>query len=117
MIKAEEEIVMFKKIESLAKGFSRRLFLEKLEFTSDHEKVLRDYLRENLQLFCAEHKDNLAVIGGDMSKARDHFDYQTVTKLAQKLSIFGEGFVKSNEEKHPVLPIYRQEKYAILVKL
>lgn len=59
MTQAEAEIIRYRKAEEMAKAFRLRAWENKLEFSVDSEKLLRDFLKNNLSIVKTEFKEKI----------------------------------------------------------
>jgi hypothetical protein len=110
MMESVIAIKKFKKSEELARAFKLRCWNEKIEFSVAHEKLLRDFLQDNLQIISETCTENVGKNPIKLEELANHFDVELSKKMGKSLQAFNSFLSENKLEKHPSLPIYSQER-------
>lgn len=117
MLQAESEIIKYRKAEELAKAFKMRAWENKLEFSVETEKLLRDFIKDNLFIADTDFKENMVESYQDKNFLRGYSNRVMSERLGEFLERDSGAFVRTEFDISESNKCYKARKYFILLKL
>ena len=117
MVQAESEIIKYRKAEELAKAFKMRAWESKLEFSIDTEKLLRDFIKDNLFIANTDFKENMIESYQDKDFLRSYSNRVMSKRLGEFLETDSGTFVRTEFDISESNKCYKARKYFMTIKL